>query len=97
MALPSTAGKSHGLVFYVGSGKVKIANELKKPQYSQLKLLEFWGYSTASETNAMNHIELDFSEESCPYDCPVDAKYILTEDETLVFRYMRKLFRDPDL
>ncbi|KAF5687184.1 FMS1 involved in the biosynthesis of pantothenic acid [Fusarium denticulatum] len=78
------------------SGKVKITNELKKPQYSQLRFLEFWDDSEVSETNTMNQIELDFSEESCPYDCPADVKPILTEDESQVFLYVRKLFRDPD-
>ncbi|KAG5763657.1 hypothetical protein H9Q72_008239 [Fusarium xylarioides] len=78
------------------SGKVKITDELKKPQYSQLNFLEFWDDSNARETKTMNHAELDFSEESCPYDCPVDAKSILTEDESQVFLHVRKLFQDPD-
>ncbi|RKL31460.1 hypothetical protein BFJ72_g11094 [Fusarium proliferatum] len=78
------------------SGKVKITNELKKPQYVQLDLLEFWGDSRLRETQTMTHAELDFSEESSPYDTPTDAKYILTEDETQVFLHIRKLFRDPD-
>ncbi|KAF5973237.1 FMS1-protein involved in the biosynthesis of pantothenic acid [Fusarium bulbicola] len=78
------------------SGTVKLTNKLKKPQYSQLRFLEFWDDSESSETNTMNQIELDFSEESCPYDCPADVKPILTEDESQVFLYVRKLFRDPD-
>ncbi|KAG4266606.1 hypothetical protein FPRO03_01890 [Fusarium proliferatum] len=78
------------------SGKVKITNELKTPQYSHLNLLEFWGDSRPRETETMTHAELDFSEESSPYDTPTDAKYILTEDETQVFLHIRKLFRDPD-
>ncbi|KAF5650040.1 flavin amine oxidase [Fusarium sp. NRRL 52700] len=79
------------------SGKVKITNELKKPQYySQLSSLEFWGDPKTRETNTTNHAELDFSQESCPYDCPVDATSVLTEDETQVFLYVRKLFQDLD-
>lgn len=77
------------------SGEVKITNEIKKHQYSQLNFLEFWDDSKAGETNTMNHVELDFSKESCPYDCPADAKSVLTEDESQVFLYVRKLFRDP--
>ncbi|KAF5691728.1 flavin amine oxidase [Fusarium circinatum] len=79
------------------SGKVKITNELKKPQYPQLNSLEFWEDSKAREINTMNHAEFDFSEESCPYDCPADATVILTEDERQVFLYVRKLFRDPGI
>ncbi|KAF5647856.1 uncharacterized protein FTJAE_1539 [Fusarium tjaetaba] len=78
------------------SGRVKITKELKKPQYSQLRFLEFWEDSEASEANTTNQIELDFSKESCPYDCPADVKQVLTQDESQVFLYVRKLFRDPD-